>query len=721
MVQKGQRCPLYSKLNNSNDMNEIPVTCNKDCGGGCPLIALVEDGELKRLKNSPHKSKYMFGCSRGFEMTKVLNDPKRLRSPLLQTGKRGSDQFKEISWDEALDRIASKLQYLKDHYGNSALLPLGGSGSCRGSLHHTGKLNKRFFNLFGGYVETHGNYSSGAYTFTKPFVVGDAWTGIDPATLEHSSLIILWGLNIDDNRYGSEFSGWLRELSKKGTPVVCIEPRVSNSVKKLSAEWIPVFPGTDAVLMTALLYIFIKNNRVNLEFLRKYTAGFEALEMYILGKNDQQPKTPEWANAICGTPIESIYRLADLYINAKPAALLPGLSIQRTIGGEEAVRLSFVLQAVTGNIGKLGGSSGGSIWGSTLPEPQVGKMTVPVSNPITLPSFPVYQWPDAVLGGKSGGYPSDIHCIYNVGGNYLVQGSDTRKSIKAFESVDFVVTHDYMLTTTARYSDIVLPVTTFLEREDIISTGNNILLYSHKAVEPIDTVKNDYDIFSELSEKLGFSKLFTENRKKEDWLRFFLEQSDIPDIEKFKQTGIYFGENQSRIGMSDFLHDPIQYPLSTPSGKIEICSEAYAKTGFPAYPNARYLGFDSEYPLRLITPKSKFRTHSQNHKGETQTLWIHPKDADSSGIAQSKSAIVKTSVGILKTNIRITDEIMEGVVLLFEGIWPFYNDIDIDEGGCPNTVTSTDPTLPSECSRTHSINVSVSAEFSNTDSQSPLQ
>ena len=688
-------------------MEKIPVTCNKDCGGGCPLIACVENGTLVRLKNNPLKSLYMFGCSRGFEMVKVINHPNRLRTPLLQTGKRGSDQFKPISWQEALETIASRLLDIKEKYGNSAFLPLGGSGSCRGALHHTGILNRRFFNLFGGYAETHGNYSSGAYTFTKPFVVGDAWTGIDPATLDHSSLIILWGLNIEDNRFGSEFSGWLRVLSKKGIPIVCVEPRISNTVKRLKAEWIPVYPGTDEVLMSALLYLFVKNDWIDQVFIETYTHGFEKLKAHVLGDFDQLPKTPDWASKICGTPVKLIYRLAELYANNKPTALLPGLSIQRTMGGEESVRMSFILQAVTGNIGIPGGSSGGSIWDSALPKTRVGQISMGPKNPLDLPSFPRYQWPDAVLGGRSKGYPSDIRCLYNVGGNFLIQGSDTKKSIRAFESVEFSVTHDYMLTTTARYSDIVLPTTTFLEREDIVLTANNILLYSHQAVAPIHDVRDDYDIFAELSLILGFGEQYTENRSKNDWLNYFLKQSDIENFDHFKETGLYFGPEQNRIGMKEFIEDPVNRPLSTPSGKIEICSEEYKKHGFAEFPTARFLEADPEFPLRLITPKSKYRTHSQNHKGEIQELWIHPTDATRYGVDRSEVVIISNAIGLIRTKLKITDEIMEGVVMLSEGIGPVYNQNGIDEGGCPNTVTSTEPTLPSECSRTHSINIKV--------------
>ena len=109
--------------------------------------------------------------------------------------------------------------------------------------------------------------------------------------------------------------------------------------------------------------------------------------------------------------------------------------------------------------------------------------------------IPTYVWPDAVLEGKAGGYPSDVHMIYNVGGNYLIQGSDIQKNIEAFKSVDFSVNHERFLTTTALYCDVILPTTTFLERNDIISGGGNFVLFSNKVHDPLPGTMHDYDIF----------------------------------------------------------------------------------------------------------------------------------------------------------------------------------------------------------------------------------
>ena len=170
--------------------SSIPVTCNKDCGGGCPLLAHVEGGRLLRITNNPLGTPYMRGCVRGFQMPDVVYAPDRLTTPLWRVGPRGSGQFEPLEWDDALDRIADRLARIKAQYGAESILKLGGSGSCRGALHNTGRLTSRFLGLLGPCTGTHGSYSSAAVSFVTPYLFGTGDVGIDPATFLHAKLII---------------------------------------------------------------------------------------------------------------------------------------------------------------------------------------------------------------------------------------------------------------------------------------------------------------------------------------------------------------------------------------------------------------------------------------------------------------------------------------------------------------------------------------------------
>jgi anaerobic dimethyl sulfoxide reductase subunit A len=693
----------------------IPVTCNKDCGAGCPLLAYVEDGRVTRIGDNPLGGPYMTGCVRGYQMTRALYAPDRIRKPLVRTGPRGAGQFKEVDWPDALDLVAHRLAEIRDQYGNEAVIHLGGSGSCRGALHNTNDLALRFLGLYGGYTETASNYSVAAADFATPYVLGTKMTGIDAGTLQFSNLIILWGANPSDTRMGCDLEARIREARDRGVDVIVIDPRRARTVRRLGSRWLQVLPGGDAALMMAVLFVLIEEDLIDRGFVAKTSTGFDELEAYVMGTAGHEPKTPAWAEATCGTPAEDIASLARQYGRTRPAALIPGPSIQRNIGGEEAIRMAVALQVATGNLGILGGSTGALAHGS-LPYPSVAELRVP-PNPIQT-SVPVVLWPDAILEGKPGGYPSDIKAIYNVGGNYLVQGSDVRKNIRAFEQVEFAVTHDYVLTPTAQYCDVVLPATTFLERNDIVyPKGGNYLLFSNQAVEPVHESRNDYDIFCELAGRLGFLDQFSEGRNEKEWLQHFVARSEIPDFQEFKDTGIYFGKDQSRVALAEFARDPKAHPLRTPSGRVEISSHAYAQTGYPPIPTSRMLPTDEGYPLRLVTPHPRYRTHSQYDnipwfkQKEKQTLWLHPLDAAARGIDDGQEVYVRSPQGTMRIEAEVTERIMNGVVCLLEGAWPVFDAGGTEAAGSVNVLTSTEPTQPSQGTRTHSVLVEVTTSI----------
>jgi anaerobic dimethyl sulfoxide reductase subunit A len=564
----------------------------------------------------------------------------------------------------------------------------------------------------GGYTEATGNYSEQAIEFTSNYLFGGAYTGLDPGSLNHTNLIILWGANIVDNRFGCEMEARIREARKRGVPVVVVDPRRTLTASRLGTQWIPVRPGTDSVLMSAVLFVLIEEGLVDRVAVEDLSAGFEGLEGFITGDGDGVQKTPEWAEGLCGTPAALIRDFARLYGKTKPAALLPGLSIQRTVGGEEAVRFTVSLQIATGNLGAVGGSTGANVL-NKLPKPRCGN--IGLLHEHRGPSFPLNYWPDAVLEGTAGGFPSNIRVLYFVGCNFLSQGSDIAKNIRAFREVDFSVCHDYFLTPTAQFADLVLPVTTFLERADVIFPRSNHLFYSHRVIEPVGESKDDYDIFCSLAERLGFFEEFSEGRTAEQWLERILTDSEVADIEAFKKTGIYGSDGQERSGLVDFAADPGSNPLSTPTGKVQIDFSPYGSTGFLPFPNCRVLETIEEFPLRLVTPHARFRIHSQNHniawfrERQDDRLWMNPADGRPRGIIEDQEVLVQSDRGQMRIRVSLTEDIMQGVVSANEGIWPVLDERGIETAGSVNILTSTEPTTPSMGSRTHSVLVQVSS------------
>jgi anaerobic dimethyl sulfoxide reductase subunit A len=710
----------------------IPVSCNRDCISGCPLEAVVEGGILVGIRNNPHGSEYMNGCARGFLFPRVVYHPDRILHPLIRKGERGSGDFRRASWDEALDLVAARLAEAKRRYGPSAVMRIGGSGACRGALHHTSAIPKRFFSLFGGYTDTDGSFSSQASDFVKPHMYGTKYVGIDVKSLFSSKLILLWGFNAVDTRFGPETEKVLDAVKGKGVPIVVIDPRRTRTVKRYADQWLQIYPGTDSALMLAVLHVLLTRDMVDRDFLEPRSVGFDELEAYVLGRDGSQEKSPEWASRICGLPAERIEAFAVLYGSMHPAALLPGLSIQRTIGGEDADRLAGVLQLATGNVGIPGGSAGTGQW-NNVPPPVCGRLPVP-ENP-TRSAVAVYQWADAVLdgparyllenhspaqpmAGEQAQAPVDIQFLYNVGGNYLVQGGDVNKSRRAFLKVGFTVTHDYFLTDTARYSDVVLPVSTFVERSDIIFSNTNYLYYSGKAVEPPSEVLDDWEIFRRLAARLGFEDEFTEGRSPDQWLRYFLEESEVDDWEEFMRTGLHRGKNPQMVGLSDFVRDPEGHPLMTESGRIEVSCPSFERVGgsrIPRFPPQEQEddGTEGKYPLYLITPHERMRNNSQFDNVEEfrrsidNTVWIHPLDAAPRGIGDGEPVVLFNGNGSAHTDARVTEDTMRGVLVYHQGRWEEKNS---SSSKSVNLVSSSTPTFPSRGARTHSIKVDICRE-----------
>jgi anaerobic dimethyl sulfoxide reductase subunit A len=689
-----------------------PVACNRDCGGGCPLLATVEDGRVRRIADNLAGGAFLKGCVRGYHAWRQQQAPDRLTSPLVRTGPRGSGEFREASWKEAVRLVADGLARVRDKHGNGAVLALGGSGSCRGALHDTEDLTARFLNLTGGHVEQTSTYSSAAAGFVEPVVLGTNHAGIDPATLRHSAMIVLWGANLVDCIMGCEWRARVREAKRRGVPVVVVDPRRTATVRLLGTEWVPVLPGADSALMLALLHELVGLGAVDEGFLATHATGWDELRGSVLGIDGAAngPTTPESAEGVCGVPAMRIRALAHEWARRRPVALIPGLSIQRTVGGEEAVRLAIALQTATGDLGRPGGSSGGQTWGG-LPKPHVGSIPVP-PNPAGF-GIPCNDWADAVLRGRSGGYPTDIRAAYDTGGNYVVQGADVSLNIRAMDSLEFSVCHDLFLTTTARYCDVVLPATHWLERDDIVFTSADYLLYSHRVAAPPGQARDDYEVFADLAEVSGCGEAYTEGRDAAAWLDHFLDGSEVEDPEEFRRSGIHWGADRERVALADFVADPVRAPLATPSGRVELGGEACAAAGLPAAPQARVLAADPRWPLRLITPKSGVRIHTQLAAipwfaaRDDRTLWLHPADAAARGIRDGDEVEVSSAQGRVRRPCRVTDDVIEGVVSMLAGIEPRFDETGCETEGSANVLTSAEPTLPSRGARLHSTAVEV--------------
>ncbi len=732
-----------------------------NCGGRCLLVATMKDGTLHRLEPDDRESDTIADpqlrpCARGLAYRRRQYHPERLKFPMRRVGKRGEGKFERISWNTALDWFASELKRVKAKYGPSALyVPFGSLSSNQLSGRQTAK---RLLNLMGGSLNFYNSYSWGCLNVATPTVYGTNITGNQRQDWVNSKFILMWGWNPAEIRDGTNSEFFIKKAREAGARVVCLDPRMSASAVALADEWIPIRPGTDAAMMTAMAYVMIEEDLIDRNFIDRYCVGFDRAHMpegaekeesyqdYVLGLRDGVPKSPVWAEAITCVPHETIARIARQYATIKPGMLYQGYGMQRRAYGEQVVRAGCVLAAITANVGVSGGWAGGT----GLQADDGGSLycVFPTgTNPVKA-SIPCFLWTEAVLHGKGMGrehgirgvekLDNDIKLLWAVATNALINQhaniNRTAEILRDERLVEFIALQDQFMTASGRFADLLLPVCTQFEMwglEDGWKYGEDLLLMP-PLLEPAYESRSDYQICRGVAQRLGLERTYTEGRDEKGWVAWALDQyrdlrfPNAPTLEQMENDnkGVYsIPVTHPKIAFTDFRKDPEKHPLPTPSGKIEIFSTHLAELAAPREipPIPKYIqewespfGPEAErYPLQAIGHHTMGRVHSIHDNVDwlreafPQRIFINPIDAGARNLHNGDLARIFNDRGTIIIPCRITPRIMPGVVDVPQGAWWQPDENGVDRGGSVNTLTSERWTPHAFATAQHTIMVQV--------------
>ena len=710
------------KLNKTNEESIVRTICYSHCGGTCEMKAHVRGGKIVRIESGDDGETSHRICARGHAYRQRVYAPDRILYPLKRTGARGAGEFFRISWDEALETVAHEMKRVRDTYGNDSILHFCSLADGH-TLHHVQAFH-RLLCQFGGYTAPWGTISNEGACFASGVTYGLRLRESEPLMQRpegeyiNARLIIMWGWNPVTTHQGTGVCWSLARAKEGGTKFISVDPRYTDSAATFADQWIPVRPGTDAAVLAAMAYVIVNEGLYDKRFIDTYTFGFDRFRDYILGLDDGVAKTPDWAGPISGIPAATITDLAREYARTKPAILATGFAAGRTAFGEQFHRAIYALEAITGN---------SVIWRQyftpralrhalRIPSPpnQVETGMPPRWNALPYRGASVNSsarvnvnlFTDAILKGKAGGYPADYKLLWLSNTNYLNQLAEVNKAIEAFKRLEFILVTEQFMSSSAKFADVVLPVCTFLERNDLYASGDGeIYGIVNKAIEPIGESRSQLQICEALAPKLGIDDYNDKSDK--EWVKFMVaklsEEVEFPDYDTLSNQGFYRAKFDKPAAISEKeLEDSEHKPFPTTSGKIEIYSQIVAEMNHPLIPPIpKYIeAWESlndplakKYPLQLITPHFKRRAHSQFdnlpwlRELQTQAVTISTLDAESRGIQNEDMVKVFNDRGEAIVPAKVTERIMPGVVSLPQGAWYTPDENGIDHGGCANMFT----------------------------------
>ncbi|MCF8367515.1 MAG: molybdopterin-dependent oxidoreductase [Bacteroidales bacterium] len=650
----------------NQNLRRFPTYCEV-CFWKCAGWTYVnDDNEIVKIignEDDPHCNGRL--CPRGTGGIGMYNDEDRLKTPLIRVNEGGKQTFKEASWEEALDLIASKMEEIKSKYGpeSFALLKHGSPGS------HFEHLFKAYGSDTIGepaYAQCRGPREVG---FSTTF---GSWVGSpEPTDIRDTKCLVLIGSHIGENMHNSQVQE-MSDAIDKGATIITVDPRLSTAASK-SKYWLPIKPATDIALLMAWVHVLIYDDLYDRDYVNQYTIGFEQLKEHV------ENMTPEWAYGITTIKPNVIRETARAMADASPSVIVhPGRHVTWYGDDTQRARAMAILNALLGSWGKRGGF---------YFKEKLGLPKYPH------PPFPKPKWSWETLGEK---YPlagmgitteiikasipeeAEGHEVkaWLIAGTNLIKTIPNKELVrKALNSIEFLAVVDTMPMDITGYADVVLPECTYLERYDGIRSATNRkpnIALRMPAVEPKYNTKPAWWMAKQLGDRMNLQEYFNYNDFSEvlDWQL----QKVGTSLEEMQKIG--YKEYERETG-SPYLKNGEDYKFNTSSGKIELYSAELAGLGFdpmPVYtphPEPEY-GF-----YRLIYGRAPMHTFSRTANNPNLTdlkkendLWVNPKVAKLWDLETGQYVWLKNQDDVVSSfpiKVRVTERIRWDSVYMVHG------------------------------------------------------
>lgn len=679
----------------------VHAVCSHDCPDSCGTLITVDGtGRAVKIQGDPaHPVTQGFLCGKVAKYLDRVYSPDRVLYPLKRKagaskGPRAKGEeaaaFERVTWDEALDAIATRLQKVSDEWGPEAILPYSYAGTM-GVLGY-GSMDRRFFHRLGG-SQLDRTICAEAGGVAWNLVYGKK-LGTPTEDFKLAKLVVAWGANI----HGNNVHLWpfIEQARRNGARLIVIDPYRTRTAAL--AEWhLAIRPGTDTALALGMMHVILREGLEDREFIAERTHGFERLA------ERAREYTPERVAHWTGMTAAEVEQLAREYATTRPTALRLNYGVQRTEYGGTAVRAIAMLPALTGAWKYRGGggqlsTSGAFPWDKkALERPDLAlksplgrtARTVNMST-LGVALTELGQGSDRRPGvgcanGSSEGPPVKALFVYN--SNPGAVAPNHNAVVRGLMRPDlFTVVHEQFFTDTTDYADYVLPATTFFEHADLQGAyGHYFVQASNQAIEPQGESRPNVWLFGQLAQRMGFEEECFRDTPQE-----MMAQALKTSPEGFSQNAgmehitLEALQREGHIPLA-FHREPETEPflaytsglLPTPSGKIEFASEALTAQGLdpvPAYTPATESrwGKDAErYPLEFLGRKadnymnSTFANldgHRKMEERKRHVLEMHPEDARARGVAEADAVQVFNDRGRLQLKVKLNASLPVGVV-----------------------------------------------------------